>query len=416
MAQAPLAIEVQDVHKSFRIPLPHPDGGGILSSFRQPGHRMLHVLDGISFDVAQGEFFGIVGRNGSGKSTLLKLIASIYRADSGRIRVAGRLTPFLELGIGFNAEMTAEDNVILNGVMLGLTAQEARRRFDQIIEFAELEEFTDLELKNYSSGMRVRLAFAMLVQIESEILLIDEVLAVGDAAFQEKCAVAFDEMKSDGRTVVLVTHSMTHIQTYCDRAMLIHDGQIEEIGDPEPVTTRYTEINFERRGSAPGARRGFLAALETGDKARATIADAWVGEGRGEDAGAAGVDPGEPIELTAIVEIVRETEGARFGVQLHGPQGGTLFAPAQIPLADGGPVGPGERFRIRLRLQNVFAPGALQLKCGVFRDLSERHEIPISDAVTAHAVIRGPKSRQGILDLEQHGEVEREMEVEVVRG
>ena len=170
--------------------------------------RILRALDDISFDIHQGEFFGIVGRNGSGKSTLLKLLASIYRADAGTIRLAGRLAPFIELGVGFNPELTARENVVLNGVMMGLTPKETRDRLDSVIEFAELEEFADLKLKNYSSGMQVRLAFSVMLEADADVLLIDEVLAVGDAAFQQKCADAFHGMKAQGKTIVLVTHEM----------------------------------------------------------------------------------------------------------------------------------------------------------------------------------------------------------------
>ena len=189
---APLAIAVDDLHKSFRIPTHRIDSlkERLVRPFSARDYRELHALDGISFEIRKGEFFGIVGRNGSGKSTLLKLLASIYRADAGRIRMAGRLAPFIELGVGFNADLTARENVVLNGVMMGLTPKEMRRRLDAVLEFAELEEFVDLKLKNYSSGMMVRLAFSVMLEADADVLLIDEVLAVGDAAFQQKCATS----------------------------------------------------------------------------------------------------------------------------------------------------------------------------------------------------------------------------------
>ncbi|HEX8959892.1 MAG TPA: ABC transporter ATP-binding protein, partial [Solirubrobacterales bacterium] len=207
MSRAP-AIQVEDLHKSFRIPTHRVDSlkERVVRPFASRDYRVLKALDGISFEIGQGEFFGIVGRNGSGKSTLLKLLASIYRADSGRIRMAGRLAPFIELGVGFNHELTARENVVLNGVMMGLTPRETRHRLDAILSFAELQEFSDLKLKNYSSGMLVRLAFSLMLEVDADILLIDEVLAVGDAAFQQKCADAFHMMKAAGKTIVLVTH------------------------------------------------------------------------------------------------------------------------------------------------------------------------------------------------------------------
>src|SRR5207248_2346562 len=202
---------------SFKERATHP--------FTRIHYRRLEALRSISFEIHQGEFFGIVGRNGSGKSTLLKILASIYRADAGRVRMAGRLAPFIELGVGFNPELTARENVVLNGVLMGLTRREAVRRLDSMIDFAELQEFTDLKLKNYSSGMMVRLAFAVMVQADADIMLIDEVLAVGDAAFAQKCMDVFRARRLAGKTVVLVTHDMATVQSLRDRALLIHDGQ-----------------------------------------------------------------------------------------------------------------------------------------------------------------------------------------------
>ena len=166
----------------------------------------------------RGEFFGVVGRNGSGKSTLLKLIASIYRADRGRIAVAGRLAPFIELGVGFNPELDARENVLLNGVMMGLSPREAKRRVAAVIDFAELDEFVDLKVKNYSSGMLVRLSFSMSTQVQADILLVDEVLAVGDAAFQQKCFDLFADFHNRGRTIVLVTHDVSSVAQMRSRA------------------------------------------------------------------------------------------------------------------------------------------------------------------------------------------------------
>jgi len=204
-AQGPVAIEARGIDKSFRLPTHKVDSlKERLTTFSKREFRELRALRDVSFDVHRGEFFGIVGRNGSGKSTLLKILASIYAADAGRVRMAGRLAPFIELGVGFNPDLTARENVELNGVMMGLHRDEARKRLPAILEFAELEEFVDMKLKNYSSGMLVRLAFSVMIQSDAEILLIDEVLAVGDASFQQKCADVFHEMRDSDRTVVLV--------------------------------------------------------------------------------------------------------------------------------------------------------------------------------------------------------------------
>src|SRR6478735_6108363 len=255
---APPAIQVEDLRKSFRIPKNRVDSlkERVVHPFAKREYLELRALDGVSFEIRQGEFFGIVGRNGSGKSTLLKLLASIYRAEAGTIRIAGRLAPFIELGVGFNPELSARENVVLNGVMMGLSPQEARSRLDAVVAFAELDEFVDLKLKNYSSGMLVRLAFSLLLEVDADVLLIDEVLAVGDAAFQQKCADAFREMKAAGKTIVLVTHAMATVEEYCHRAMLISDGRIAHLGAPDEVGRRYLRLNFEgvsAASSAPGS-------------------------------------------------------------------------------------------------------------------------------------------------------------------
>src|SRR3954465_6193874 len=247
------AIEVEGLEKTFRIPTHQVQTlkERALHPFRRTEYEELNVLRGVSFEIPSGEFFGIVGRNGSGKSTLLKCMAGIYRADAGSIKVAGRMSPFIELGVGFNPDLTARDNVVINAVMMGLTPQEARDRFDDILAFAELEQFVDMKLKNYSSGMQVRLAFAVMVQSGSNILLIDEVLAVGDAAFQQRCLDEFQRLRDEGRTIVLVTHDMTMVERFCHRAMLLTDGEIELIGDPHEVGRRYVERNFETFQSHP---------------------------------------------------------------------------------------------------------------------------------------------------------------------
>lgn len=272
MPPAPNAIEVRRLDKRFRNPTHKVNTlkERALHPFRRVRHEEHHVLRAIDFDVLKGEFFGIVGRNGSGKSTLLKCLAGIYRADSGTIAVAGRLSPFIELGVGFNPDLTARDNVVLNGVMMGLTPREARSRFDEIMAFAELEEFVDLKLKNYSSGMQVRLAFSVMVQADADVLLIDEVLAVGDAAFQQKCFDVFYRLREAGKTIILVTHEMGLVERFCHRALLISNGQIAEIGDPGAVGRRYLEENFSGKhaelaesGDAPAIR---LVTLGTEDE------------------------------------------------------------------------------------------------------------------------------------------------------
>jgi len=196
----------------------------------------------VSFDVPEGQFLGIIGANGCGKSTLLKILSRIYQADTGTVEVSGKVSPFLELGVGFNPELSARENVFLNGAVLGLTRAELRGRVDDVIAFAELSDFADMKLKNYSSGMQVRLAFSVAIQAESDILLMDEVLAVGDERFVEKCFDVFARYKREGRTVVLVTHDLSSVNLYCDRALLLDHGSLLADGDPRAVTSEYRRM------------------------------------------------------------------------------------------------------------------------------------------------------------------------------
>lgn len=240
------AITVNDIHKTFR--LPHDQHSGIkqyiLNAFRRKrvkGYEDQHVLKGLNFEVKKGEFFGIVGRNGSGKSTLLKLLAGIYVPDKGSIVVNGTLVPFIELGVGFNPELTGRENVFLNGALLGFSRKQMEVMYGEIVEFAELEKFMDQKLKNYSSGMQVRLAFSIAIRAEADILVLDEVLAVGDEAFQRKCNKYFDKIRKDkNKTVILVTHSMDAVRKYCNTAILVENGKIIASGTPDKVADMYS--------------------------------------------------------------------------------------------------------------------------------------------------------------------------------
>jgi ABC-2 type transport system ATP-binding protein len=241
-------VRVDSVSKSFRLPTEQVSGlkQALLNAGRHNrGSNAQQVLKDVSFDIEPGEFFGIVGRNGSGKSTLLKLLAGIYVPDNGRIHIDGSLTPFIELGVGFNPELTGRENVFLNGALLGFSRDEMQAMYADIVTFAELEKFMDQKLKNYSSGMQVRLAFSIAIRAKSDILLIDEVLAVGDAAFQQKCFDYFEELRSEKQTIILVTHDMSAVKRFCDRALLISAGKIELIGSPEQVADLYTEKNID---------------------------------------------------------------------------------------------------------------------------------------------------------------------------
>lgn len=197
------------------------------------------ALDDVSFEIEKGEFFGIIGRNGSGKSTLLKMIAGIYKPTTGSVKIEGKIVPFLELGVGFNPELTARENVFLNGTILGMTRELIAKKFDEIIEFAEVEKFVDTQLKNFSSGMQVRLAFAVAIQAEAEIYIIDEILSVGDFAFQQKCFKLFKALKKSGKTFILVSHDLGAVREFCDRVLYIKDGTIQDIGKTSKIVSKY---------------------------------------------------------------------------------------------------------------------------------------------------------------------------------
>ncbi len=239
------SIVLDSVSKTFK--LPHEKNSSIKGLFvnifrNKRTFERQKVLSNISFEVKSGEFFGVIGRNGSGKSTLLKLLAGIYTADSGSLSVNGKLTPFIELGVGFNPELTGRENVYLNGALLGFSRNDMTRLYDEIVEFAELSNFMDQKLKNYSSGMQVRLAFSIAIRAKSDILLLDEVLAVGDIAFQEKCYKYFEKLKKEKATVVFISHDASAIEKFCDRVAIIDKGLLVDIGEPKDMVLQYGAI------------------------------------------------------------------------------------------------------------------------------------------------------------------------------
>ncbi|MCX6765904.1 MAG: ABC transporter ATP-binding protein [Candidatus Moranbacteria bacterium] len=236
-----IAIKVENVSKTFRIPHEKINTmrGAFVNMFNKKTYEEFKALDNVSFEVKKGEFFGIIGRNGSGKSTLLKILAGIYQSDNGKVEINGRISPFLELGIGFNPELSGRDNIYLNATVLGLSRRQIEKKFDEIVAFSELERFIDQKLRNYSSGMQVRLAFSVAIHANRDILLMDEALAVGDFNFQKKCLDIFRQFKKEGKTIFLVSHSMETIGEFCDKVILLDNGKIIDIGKPENVIMDY---------------------------------------------------------------------------------------------------------------------------------------------------------------------------------
>jgi ABC-2 type transport system ATP-binding protein len=389
----PVVIEVRDVDKTFRIPEHRMDSFKERAThpFTRIEYRELHALQNVSFDVHRGEFFGIVGRNGSGKSSLLKILASIYRADAGRVRMAGRVAPFIELGVGFNPELTARENGVLNGVLMGLTRREARRRLGEVIEFAELEEFVDLKLKNYSSGMMVRFAFAIMVHADADIMLIDEVLAVGDAAFAQKCMDVFHEKREAGKTIVLVTHDMGTVQSLCHRAVLLHEGELQYAGAPEDAALRYYRLNFADSGGEPGKPKPEHDAVMD---VNVRVAEATLRDAAGNAIN--NVEQDVPIQVDILVEAARELAGPIFVFHVVNEEGVVVFA---FTCTLEQTVLPGQRVRLTGTLENRLVAGRYYLDCWIRQD---QHESMM--ALQALRILRfivyGTAPRHGVVTLQ----------------
>jgi ABC-2 type transport system ATP-binding protein len=392
-----VVIEARAVEKMFRVPKHRIDSlkERALHPLTRVEYRELHALRQVSFDVHKGEFFGIVGRNGSGKSTLLKVMASIYRADGGTIRMAGRLAPFIELGVGFNPELTAPDNVVLNGVMMGLTQREARRRLDSVLEFAELEEFIELKLKNYSSGMMVRLAFSVMVEADADIMLVDEVLAVGDASFAQKCMDVFHAKREAGKTIVLVTHDMATVQSMCHRAMLLHDGELVSIGDPEDTAMRYYRLNF-------AGHQGTRAAPDGGGvpDVNARVVDAWLEDAAGLRV--ENVEQGAAIGVNLVVEAHQELEGPVFGIHFMNEDGIAVFGFNRTLSEKGAAqdrIGAGQRVRIAGQIENPLLPGRYFMTCWICRNRNQG-DVALQMVRLLDFVVYGTQSGPGMVSVQ----------------
>ena len=401
----PLAVAVDGVWKRFRSPAErvHTLKERALHPLRRSGYEDFTALQDVSFGVRKGEFFGIVGRNGSGKSTLLKCLAGIYRADQGTIHVDGRMSTFIELGIGFNPDLAARDNVILNGIMLGLTPREARRRFERVIEFAELEDFVDLKLKNYSSGMQVRLAFSVMIQVDADVLLIDEVLAVGDAAFQQKCFDVFHRLRDEGRTILFVTHDMSSVRRFCHRALLLERGEMRIIGDPERVGNHYVELNFGRDHSAelPDTGEGVgdadVAPAEEryGDQA-VQIVEAWFEDSAGERTTT--LPQGAVAHFCMRMHVNEPVDGLNAAVLLENDEHHPLFATSSADAdVETRAYGAGEQLVMRVSFEALLRPGRIFASPWVVRqnssNLMDRRPRLVS------AIVTGTRDTGGLLAL-----------------
>jgi ABC-type polysaccharide/polyol phosphate transport system ATPase subunit len=400
-ATARTALAVRHVSKTFR--LPHQRYSTLkeraLHPFASRSYDELRAVEGVSVEIAEGEFFGIVGRNGSGKSTLLKCLAGIYQTDQGEIAVNGRLSPFIELGVGFNPELTARENVVINAIMLGLTRKQARERFDDIIAFAELEEFLDLKLKNYSSGMSVRLGFAVAVQVDADILLVDEVLAVGDAAFQQKCFEQFQALKDAGRTIIFVTHDMASVERFCDRAMLLERGKVAHLGSPHDVAREYNQLNFGRITHVD---------VETdrhGDRS-AEIVHAWFEDGNLQRQTAFAV--GHFCHVCVEVRFHEEMTDPIFAWALRNDAGLTVFATSsRFDHRETGTFAAGETVVVRVGFAVRLAGNRYRLSPSVARAGSGADIVDVREDFVS-MLVHTTRASGGVVDLEQVFDLRRQ--------
>ncbi|HSX16769.1 MAG TPA: ABC transporter ATP-binding protein [Patescibacteria group bacterium] len=360
------AIKVENVYKDFV--LPHEKRTSVKSAVtglfkkRNKGSELQHALQDISFEIKKGEFFGIVGRNGSGKSTMLKILAGIYQPTKGKVAVQGKLVPFIELGVGFNPELTGRENVFLNGALLGFSKKQVSDMYDEIVQFAELERFMDQKLKNYSSGMQVRLAFSLAVRAEADILLVDEVLAVGDADFQRKCFDYFRKLKRNNKTVVFVSHDMSAVREYCDRAIFIEKSELILEGSANKIATAYTKIftpKDESNEGKEGGRWGDGGMRQT----KVTITPK--------------VCKQEDQELTLRIDYEANTDvhNPVFGLLIKNATGAHILGTnTKIKLMDTGSYKKGDKGSLEWRMPNIFNDGEY------FITVAISHE----DAVTQH--------------------------------
>jgi ABC-2 type transport system ATP-binding protein len=357
-----VAIKVEHVNKTFRLPHNRQSSlKGSLINLVKGGERTYEkqeVLKDISFEIKKGEFFGIVGRNGSGKSTLLKLLAGIYVPDKGLIQISGSLTPFIELGVGFNSELTGRENIYLNGALLGFSKSEMELMYDSIVEFAELDNFMDQKLKNYSSGMQVRLAFSIAIRAESDILLLDEVLAVGDSNFQRKCFSYFEELKKSKKTIIFVSHDMSSVKRFCDKVLVLDKGKNIYNGITDKAVSYYNELNIEYEKALTDIKRNTNRKVTRLGNEKATIEDVYIQcNGRNN---VKKIPLGTNFKVIFKIKAKENEENVTVGIMFKNALGNDILGCHSLFSKNSKNIGELKKGQIlngNLEFENIFIPG-----------------------------------------------------------
>lgn len=358
IAPTQVAVNVEAVSKAFK--LPHEKIGTVKTLFtnrfkHKKSYELQSALSDITFKVDQGEFFGIVGRNGSGKSTLLKTIAGIYQPNEGKVEINGTIAPFIELGVGFNGELTGRENVYLNGAMMGFSNKEINAMYGSIVQFAELERFMDQKLKNYSSGMQVRLAFSMVVRADADILLVDEVLAVGDADFQRKCFKYFKTLKKQKKTVIFVSHDMSAVREFCDNAILIEDSKIMARGSADQIAQEYYQLFAENKEEQE---------VKIGQEARKRWGDKSVIIQSAKSA----VEK-DFVSITQIIEVKKDIVDSIAGIRIRNNAGQDVTGTnTKIEQQGLGSLKSGDKLKVTWQVPNIFSDGEYLVDPSVIYD------------------------------------------------
>jgi ABC-2 type transport system ATP-binding protein len=350
-----VAIKVDNVSKIFK--LPHEKNSSLKSTvinFHKRGYESQQALKDVSFEVKKGEFFGIVGRNGSGKSTMLKVLAGIYNPTEGRIQINGSLTPFIELGVGFNKELSGRENIFLNGALLGFSRKQIKSMYKDIVEFAELEKFMDQKLKNYSSGMQVRLAFSIAIRAQGQILLLDEVLAVGDAAFQQKCNDYFTGLKRGKQTIILVSHNMDSIEKYCERALFLEAGEVVAIGESANIAGMYEDMILKEEAEKSSAK----SADETSVSRAAVETAITVYQ---DNKKARSVEAFKKFQIELSLKSKKDIPEAFAGVSIKNSESQIVLALDTIDYIGTTSLKKNKETKIRITVDNIFTNGTYYL-------------------------------------------------------